>query len=254
MHYGESEPLFQCLSSLRLNGSEVLLEVIVVNNMPYPLGECLREYPLVQEIWIGKNIGLGAAANRGAERARGEVLLFLNPDTRLLVADTFDRLVQRVQEGENVHIVGAKLLGKEYTRESWGGGKKATLASLLKKRLFLLSGDQVPKKDALVSLDWVSGAVLCLPKADFRLLGGFDEAFFLYFEDMDLCLRAGRLKKRVWYDGSIPILHYGGASFSKKSDQKKHYFTSQKIYFKKHRPAWESRTLEWLHRIFLRNN
>lgn len=220
----------------------------MVNNMPEPLGILLKEYPFVREVVIGKNIGLGSAVNRGVEKARGETLLFLNPDTRILFADTLDRLESRVQKKNG--IVAARLIGMNYAQEPWGGGKKTTLGRMAKKRLPFLRGDTVPKSNNLVSVDWVSGAVFCIQKSDFLRVGGFDEDFFLYFEDMDFCVRLKKAKKNIYYDGSLPILHYGGESFSHRGEQKKHYFISQKIYFKKHRPAWENSVLHWLHKIF----
>ena len=251
VHYGKDEHLFECLHSLSLSKPRGLVEIIVVNNTNQALGQKLLDSFCAREVFVGQNIGFGSAANRGAREARGEFFFFLNPDTRILLADTLERIIERMGDGENrqAGIIGSGLVGEDYLREHWGGGKAMRLKNLLLKRLFFCTKGKKLNKKELIPVDWVSGASFCIRREDFLSLDGFDESFFLYFEDMDLCLRMGR-KKNIYYDGSVDILHYGGKSFSQKREQKRYYFSSQKRYFKKHRPSWESRIIEWLHRMF----
>lgn len=253
VHYGKDKYLFECLHSLSLNKPTGLAEIIVVNNTDTSLKQRFFEFPYVREVFVGKNIGFGSAANRGAKEALGKFLFFLNPDTKIIFSDTLDRIVEKmeIKKDREIGIIGSGLIGRDYLRECWGGGRAMRLRDLLLKRLFFnRKGKNIYKKE-LVSVDWVSGASFCIRREDFYLLNGFDESFFLYFEDMDLCLRMKR-RKNVYYDGSIDILHYGGKSFSQKREQKKHYFSSQKKYFQKHRPKWESKAIELLQNVFLR--
>lgn len=254
VHYGKDRHLLECLHCLSVSAPTGLVEAIVVNNTKRSLREKLRIFPFAKEIFVGQNIGFGPAVNRGVLDARGKFLFFLNPDARILLADTFERMLQTAVSGvdKRVGIVGGGLVDRAYRREAYGGGKTIRIWDILIKRLsFGVVRDRGLKKQ-IIPLDWVSGASLCIQKEDFSLLGGFDEEFFLYFEDMDLCARMGKMQKKVYYDGSVDILHYGGKSFSKKENQKRHYFESQKKYFQKHRPAWENWVLNILHRIFLR--
>lgn len=230
------------------------VEIIIVNNTNTALSERFLEFDFIKEVFIGKNIGFGSAANRGAKEAKGEFLFFLNPDAKILLADTFERILTRLQEEkhEEVGVVGGGLIGAKYTRESWGGGKAGTLKDILLKRLFFsIKGDSFKKNEAMYT-DWVSGAAFCVRREDFFSFQGFDEGFFLYFEDVDFCLRIGK-KKAILYDGSVHILHYGGKSFSERKEQKKQYYLSQKRYFRKHRPNWENTVLDWLQKILLKD-
>lgn len=250
VHYGKNDHLFECLHSLSISGVATLGEVIIVNNNTKRLPNAFRIFSFIREIALEKNIGFGSAANVGARIANGTRLFFLNPDTRILLADTLDRISQKGPHQRKKGIIGGGLLNENYHREPWGGGKATRLWDILAKRLFLYKGT-LSYQHKVSTVDWVSGASLSIEKDIFLSVGGFDEKFFLYFEDMDLCLRVARYGAAC-YDGTIKILHYGGKSFSEKAEQKRHYFTSQKHYFHKHRPHWESRALEWLHTLFLK--
>ncbi len=255
VHYGKDEHLFECLHSLSINRPVGSLEVVVVNNTTQRIGDRLEVFPFVKEVFVGKNIGFGAAGNIGAKIAKGEILFFLNPDTKLLRADMFERVLSRIQDTrEKISIVGVGLITQKYEHESWSGGRATRLMDIILKRLFFFQEGLFSWSGGKSSfVDWVSGAAFCVRKEDFLRLEGFDESFFLYFEDMDLCLRAKKIFGGVYYDGSIKVLHYGGKSFSAKKIQKKHYFTSQKKYFQKHRSAFESKIFTWLQGIFLKN-
>lgn len=222
----------------------------MVNNSKKPLFENGRRLPRVKEIFLGKNVGFGAAANIGARSAKGEVLLFLNPDTILLASDALDQL-NLCAGSEGAGIVGGRLLDGVYRVEAWGGGHSMSFRRLVQKQIGLSRKHFFAKKKGLVSVDWVSGAVFAVKRLHFLTLGGFDETFFLYFEDADLCLRFQRQGFPVQYHSLAKVLHRGGASFSEKRIQKKHYYGSQCLYFQKNRPKWESWIMNWIHqRIF----
>ena len=82
---------------------------------------------------------------------------------------------------------------------------------------------------------WVSGAALCCRRSTWDAIGGFDEKFFLYYEDVDLCLRASQAGWEVWHVPEAVISHQSGASFAGNQDfQKRVYFTNQQYFFQKH--------------------
>jgi GT2 family glycosyltransferase len=82
---------------------------------------------------------------------------------------------------------------------------------------------------------WVSGAAFCCKRSAWEQIGGFDEAFFLYHEDVDLCLRAAQAGWEVWHVPEAVILHHSGASFARDQEaQKGAYYTSQRYLFRKH--------------------
>lgn len=244
VHYGSDNRLFDCLEAIRLAGFCACAEVIVVNNNPKQL--FLEAYPFAREVFVGKNVGFGSASNRGAQEARGSVLFFLNPDTKML-SGNIPNSIQETFCDQSVHAIGMRLVGKDFQQEAWSFGHQTTLNRVFWKHfLFFVRGARNSVR-GFRHVDWVSGGSLAIRKKDFEEIGGFDERFFLYFEDMDLCVRLSQAGKRVCWSDAGSILHIGGASFVSTKDQKKHYYTSQNLYFQKHRPKWEGALLAWMH-------
>jgi N-acetylglucosaminyl-diphospho-decaprenol L-rhamnosyltransferase len=88
------------------------------------------------------------------------------------------------------------------------------------------------KKPILV--DWVSGTALLIKNKLFNDIGGFDEAFFMYFEDQDICLRVKSKNTKTLFYPDFKIVHHSGKSWKKQKNQKKYYYQSLDIFFKKH--------------------
>ncbi len=95
-------------------------------------------------------------------------------------------------------------------------------------------------------VDWVSGCALFIRQDLFSRLGGFDEDFFLYFEDVDLCHRAKNLGYEIIVTEKMRLTHLGGRSLKQSAARKRHYYRSQDIYFKKCRPKLEGFFLKLL--------
>ena len=180
-----------------------------------------------------ENRGFASGANAGAAVACGEYLVFLNPDIKHS-AGSASMGMDAFRKNTKVGIVGAMLLRERNIPEEWSRGHVISLGRLLRNNVF-------PKRaqSGRDGVDWVSGGALFIQKELFQSLQGFDEQFFLYFEDMDLCERARKENRSIESLSSLQFLHRGGKSFSSKRTQKKHYFDSQRKYFKKHRPLWE---------------
>lgn len=211
-------------------------EVIIVNNdreeemailsLGKKLG--LRVYTLAE------NSGFGSAANFGAAQANGKIVAFINPDTvwqRPMLGD-IARLFQKSREEL---ILGLYLLDNFGRPEAFSRGSAPRFSTLLFQNFSHFSSQKVAEPP----FDWVSGAALFLPKVLFQRIGGFDEDFFLYFEDVDLCLRAQNQGARILSVDQFTLLHYGGKSFSSSKEQKKHFYKSQRRYYAKHRSSWE---------------
>lgn len=204
---------------------------------------------LVKEVFLKKNVGFGKAANIGAQYARGTVLLFLNPDTVLLSSDALDHLIDAVKKPKR-GIVGAQLFDLRYRPELWSGGPEPSFFRLVRKTIGCIRKNVFDKKKGNSLSDWVSGAVFSVRRETFLHLGGFDERFFLYFEDVDLCRRIRKAGFTVMHNSEAKILHKGGASFLHKNGQKKYYRESQVLYFCKNRPRWERIAIEYGQKFF----
>lgn len=250
MNYRSVFDLSLALKSLFYFESErSLFEVIVVNNDPgeeqalLALGEKLQ----IRVYCLKENIGFGKAVNVGVAQARGEVIGLLNPDTewRQTILSEIRQLFRGKTEEQ---ILGIRLLSATGKPEPFSFGKAPSLFSLLKHNLpFLWYREKTG-----VNPDWVSAAALFLSKPLFQRLKGFDEQFFLYFEDVDLCLRAMKQGAAIILSNRFALVHHGGKSFSSNYEQKRHYFASQRRYYEKHRPAWEYFLLRILQRAFMK--
>lgn len=212
-----------CLASVfehtRLPASE--FEVIVVDNASGDgsVELVVSEFPQVKLVANSANVGFGAANNQALPLCRGELVLLLNPDT-LLLDDAIGALAAAMKARPDVAVIGCRLLNGDGTLQKWTGGAFPTLWNVACHYLFL---DRVLPaawrsplyldRDAGHDMDvgWVSGACMMLRRS---ALGTtlFDEAYFMYGEDMELCHRLRGAGWRVVYTPAVSIVHYQGAS------------------------------------------
>lgn len=227
-----------------------LFEVIVVNNdrsETAMIGELSRQYPF-RIIESGKNDGFGSGCNRGVKLAQGSIFGFINPD--IVWREPIVLAVARIfQQRPLVGVFGARLIGDDGGPESWSAGRAPSLCELMRNNFpAWLSKDHSSEIPGKLSFpDWVSGGALFVRAKLFEDIGGFDERFFLYFEDVDLCVAARIRGFSVAHDGGLSLTHRGGRSISSKRSQKRQFFSSQKKYFNKRRPRWETAILYLLH-------
>ncbi|MDO8565751.1 MAG: glycosyltransferase family 2 protein [Candidatus Moranbacteria bacterium] len=225
-------------------------EVIVVNNDSserIALQNLQRAFPFLL-IESSENTGFGCGCNLGARRARGAILGFINPD--VLWEGTYLRKIAAVfGENRQVGVLGMALFDTKRRPEAWSVGEEPSFISLSLNN-FLPVRRAAYQNQKSFSSDWVSGGALFVRAALFAEIGGFDERFFLYFEDADLCKVVRRLGFSVISCPQFPLIHLGGKSQISRQLQKKHFYDSQKKYFEKHRPTWENNALKFLHFFF----
>ncbi len=219
-------------------------EVIVVNNDQRErtaLNQLSQHFPF-QILSPLENSGFGGGVNYGVKRARGNVLGFLNPDTQWPGEQLHEIYPLFLRESFS-GIVGLTLMDKKGGKEQWSSGRVPTLLRLLKNNFLPFHFFRH------FPVEWVSGGGLFISKDTFQDLGGFDERFFLYFEDVDLCLRAKERGAPIIQDPRYTLLHQGGKSFSSRKHQKRIFYRSQEQYFKKHRPRFEFFIVHFWHRM-----
>ena len=165
-------------------------------------------------IYNGANLGFGPAINRGAAQASGETLLVLNPDC-LLESDTLQRLLDRLEQMPRAGIVGA-VVCDEHGAPDPASFRRDPLFARALRTLFGSRGEAVNISgtipDAMVQAEAVSGALMLMPRALFQRIGGFDEAYFLHCEDLDICRRVRDAGHEVWLAGDVRVLHGKGTS------------------------------------------
>lgn len=251
VNYQSAWSLSMALRSLFLKEADTAsFEVIVVNNdkgEERALERLARHMPF-RLIQSGTNIGFSQGMNSGAAVASGSLIGLVNPDTRWQQA-ILPEIEAFFSERATPTILGLDLVDEKGEKEPWSGGTAPTLYQLLRNNLPLTGFFR--GSSSTTPLDWVSGGGMFLPRELFLSLGGFDNEFFLYFEDVDLCLRAKSRGVAIVRDARFPLMHMGGKSFSSPSQQKAAFYTSQLRYFEKHRPRAEYMIVRLLHR-FLR--
>jgi GT2 family glycosyltransferase len=207
-----------------LTGS-IPVEVIVADNASRDgiasVEQHFAQNPQVRILHNGKNLGFGAACNRAALLARGDALLFLNPDC-LIEPDTLARL-RAVLDDARIGLVGALQVdaaggvdAASRRRDPLLRRALVTLAGLRRLRLRspAFEGVAMPPTNgpSIEPVDVVSGALMLLPRAVFERIGGFDEGYFLHCEDIDLCRRVRDAGLRVVCVNDVVVVHGKGGS------------------------------------------
>jgi N-acetylglucosaminyl-diphospho-decaprenol L-rhamnosyltransferase len=186
----------------------------------------------------GANLGFAAGCNRAAAYARGDMLMFLNPDCRIEV-DALERL--RTHADARTGVLGAVIVGLDGKAEPASCRRDpllrralmtATSLARFESRWPALRGTNLSENDsaeAIEEVECVSGALMLLPRTAFDRIGGFDESYFLHFEDMDLCRRLRDVGLRVACARDVRVTHVKGTS-----SRSRPFF----VAFHKHRGMW----------------
>jgi N-acetylglucosaminyl-diphospho-decaprenol L-rhamnosyltransferase len=248
VHYQLIEKLIACLESIYKNTKDISFEVLIFDNdEEKALDETLfNKYKNLGYIGSPKNFGYGKAINRASSRAKGKYLFIVNPDT-LVVDGALNKLSSFLDKNENAAVVAPLLLdpkGNVYERQ---GNRILTPM----KAIFSLSFIDKIWKDNSVSreywlenwdkttstkVDVVPGTAFMIRRKIFNQIKGFDENFFLYFEEFDLCKRIHDLGYEQYIQPEAKLIHYWGAS-TKNVDKKyisRIFKKSRFYYFKKH--------------------
>jgi GT2 family glycosyltransferase len=246
--YNTSALLRDCIRSVQEHTSGVHYEVIVVdNNSQDGSPEMVKiEFPEVHLIMNRTNVGFGRANNEGYRTAKGKYVLFLNSDT-LLISNAIREFYDFMERppNQNVYACGGKLLQKDLTpAKSYGN-----FPSLLEIMLYAVRLDRllptsikdkistgvIPKSSNPLDVDYIVGADIFLRRSAVSPGLPFDEEFFLYFEEAELCHRLKQKGLRAVIVPGICIVHFEGQSSRDKNYNI--YAASQLMYLKKCRGA-----------------
>lgn len=222
--YNTREMTLEAISSAVRETTAVRYEIIVVDNASTDgSADAIAAHPARPHlIRLDENIGFGRANNLAAEMAKGDYILLLNSDT-VVLDEAIDRLVAFAKANRRALIWGGRTLfadGRLNPSSCW---QRMTMWNLFCRvvgltgffpRSELFNGEAYGAwpRDRVREVDIVSGCFLLIPRPIWLALGGFDEAFFMYGEDADLCLRAKRIGARPKITPEAVIVHHGGAS------------------------------------------
>ena len=227
VNYNSRRFLRDCISSVKKNSASLSCEIIIANN-----DSDVLNFPEAKILSLKNNLGFGAGCNAGAKIAQGEILCFLNPDTEILAS--IKKIINYFSTDKRIGVIGPKLITQENKTQYWCAGVETNLWNILRNNLGFPKSKKIWNSQESVECDWVSGAALFIKKSVFREVQGFDEDFFVYYEDEDLCKRVKEKRYKIIYFPEFTVRHFGGKSFENKKNQKESYYKSQDYYFKKH--------------------
>jgi len=236
--------LRRCLASILAAGWPGL-EVIVVDNASHDGSpDMVRvEFPTVTLIANPRNRGFPAANNQGLTAARGRVVMTLNPDTEI-AGDALARMVAYLDAHLDVGAVGPQLLDPDGSIQS-SRRRFPTLATALFESTWLQGlaprgilrrytvEDVTP--DTAHEVDWVTGACIAIRREVLAKVGGLDEGFFMYSEEMDWCRRIKQAGWKIVYLPEARVVHHAGKSSEQAVAARHIHFQTSKVrYFRKY--------------------
>lgn len=221
--YNVSDLVIQCLESVILSEVTFALEIIAIDAGTDGSADRIRsQFPMVSVIEAPENPGFGTASNLGLRRSRGKYLLLLNPDT-IIPPNALSLAVADLEANPGHGIVGPKLVRADGTldlsaRRSFPTPRIALYHFLGLPRRFPKVREfgaynltyMDPDKPAIV--DAVAGSFMMVRREALEIAGLFDESFWMYGEDLDLCLRIGTAGWKARYLPSIVVTHLKGQS------------------------------------------
>lgn len=218
VNYKSKEKLQNCLQSIYdSNLGDITWEIIVVeNNSGDDLSEMTKNRDNLKLIVAPKNLGMGGGNNLGIKHCKGDFILISNPDI-VFKKDCILNLFEYIKNNNNIALVGPKLLYPDGILQYSSARFPKIYLPLLRRTFigqffpnylnnYFLKSDSY---DKIREVDWLLGACFIVKKKDFFLSENklFDERFFMYFEDVDLCKRISQEKKKVIYLPTAIAIH-----------------------------------------------
>ncbi len=199
--YNTADLLTPCIESI-LKQTGVSFEIIVIdNNSPDNSLAVLENFKdKINIIASPENLGFGKANNKAFQQSQGRYLFILNPDTELQAINDLQTLVKFMDQNPNYGLIGTRIINSNQSetlpQNEYPGERYVT------SPFSALPGD----------IAWVLGASMITHREIFSKINGFDEDYFLYGEDTDLCLRIRQLGYQIGYLKEVTIKHIGRAS------------------------------------------
>ena len=245
--YNVRAELADCLASFVGHTDPFPTTVVVVDNGSTDGTQAmLREkWPGVHVIESGANVGFARANNIGVRATTSEFVLFLNPDT-IVPPGSIQTLVRGLAALPDAAAAGPRLKDERGVPELSFGWTIGPLGELRQKIIGTLYNLRIRAMVRTVDAwsrsagerDWVSGAALLVRRADFEAAGLFDERFFMYTEDVDLCVALRARRRKIHFVPQSEIVHLRGRSAARNPSTERLRRRSQIAYYEKHHPAW----------------
>ena len=249
VNYNVKELLEQCINSVLTASKNLSAEIIIVDNNSFDgsveyIKSKFSSNPAVKIIASPLNLGFAKANNLGAKEAKGDYLLILNPDT-IMQEDTLEKCLEFYKQNENTGALTCKLIlpnGKLdlACRRSFPTPSVAVYRMLGLSKLFPKSKTfgkynlTYLDENKTYEVDAIVGAFMLIKKDVYQKIKGFDEEYFMYGEDLDLCYRIKKSGRKIYYYPETSIIHYKGESTKKSSiSYVNNFYGAMQIFVKK---------------------
>lgn len=261
LNYNVRYFLEQCIRSVQRATTSIESEIIVIDNDSSD-GSCsmVKElFPKILLIENSQNVGFSKANNQAVAKARGEYICILNPDTAV-AEDTFLTCFNYIDTLDDLGALGVYYMDGtgNFLPESKRNvpSPKASLLKLFGKGENYYANHIEPK--GVGQIEVLAGAFMLLKKSVYDEVGGFDEDYFMYGEDIDLSFKIIKKGYKNYYLGATSILHYKGESTQRDNVYYDRFFGAMKIFYKKHHRSNAFFTLMvsitvWLFKLFKQN-
>jgi GT2 family glycosyltransferase len=243
VNYNTCDLLRECLRSVMTQNAD---EIVVVDNASTDLSVQIMkaEFPAIPLLVLEKNFGYGAAANRGIDSCHSAYIVLLNADTRMKPG-ALQALRNYLDDHPQAAIIGPRILNPDGTLQTscfyfptplhiflYNSGLYQSIPRLplLKQRTL-----QELRRESARPVPWILGAALVFRRETLEEVGGFDENFFMYFEEVDLCYRLFSQGKQIHFVPEAEIIHVGGGSTTQRRTWAHiQFFTSLAQFYRKH--------------------
>lgn len=232
------------------------IRVVIVDNASrnQRISEMVEQHlPSAQVLLRDGNHGMGRSTNFGAAHADAKYYFILNPDTRLNDPDIFNKLIEHMSANPTIGILAPRISNFDGTRQdtcrrfpAWyhpflmrTSAGSSSWGSLYVRNHLMHDFDQSSEKH----VDWVQGSAMLIPRDTWRTLGGFDDRFWMYFEDIDLCRRAWQLGRAVVYAPHVTLQHAFGRASARIQNPVKNIVQSKMT--RAHVSSWVKYLLKW---------
>lgn len=243
VHYNVTHLLRNCILSIQKYFQDVSYEIVVVDNLSPDSSwkKLTTEFPHIKFIASEKNNGFSIANNIGVEQAAGEYVLILNPDTEI-EGFYFNELLGFADSQEKFGCLGVRMHDKAGVFLPESKRSVPDMRNSFEKLFTPFSKNANPKsyyrndiaEFDIAECDVFTGAFLLVKKSVYQEVGGFDEAYFMYGEDIDICYTILQHGYKNFYFGKYSILHYKGESTMKDEVYLQRFYGAMHIFIKKY--------------------
>ncbi|MEO7414713.1 MAG: glycosyltransferase family 2 protein [Opitutaceae bacterium] len=264
--YKSRDEIGACLASIpRVMGNGQVEVMVVDNSSGDGTDEIVRgKFPYVCYLAPKENLGFGRANNLGYSRALGEHILFLNPDT-VVNAPALAHCLARLRSDDRIGLISPKLVLADGSMDLacrrgiptlWDGFCRAAGLAAAFPRTGFFAGYNLTHlaADGTYEVGAINGAFMLAPRAALAAVAPdgkvFDDAFFMYGDDLDLCIRMARAGWKIVFDGSVCITHLKGVSVAKDFEGMSSaiFDANREVYLKHFNPA-NSVLVRWKYHV-----